>query len=256
MEDSMTPPAKLVIDFGNPPTAYGYDGDGIFTQAELCSPDPLESELVGKAVWLLPANATFTAPPAAEAGKVSVWNGTTWELKEDNRGTKYWLPGDGWQTEPHEMKDLGPLPAGAMLDRPEKPLEQVKADKLLVIDAETSAAILAGFQCEATPPDTGQPELLHFSYDEFDQQNFADAAVSMQLAATSGGAIPTATPWNAYRGHTADSKGELVILELTASSFLPIYAAALQHKAAKMAEGGRRKAAVAAARTVEEVEAI
>ena len=135
-------------------------------------------------------------------------------------------------------------------------LENVKARKLAAIDAETSSAIMAGFECEATPPDTGVPELLHFSYDSFDQQNFADAAVSMQLATASDGGIPTTTPWNAYRNHTADSKGDLVILELTAATFTPIYAAALQHKAAKMAEGGKRKAAVAAAQTAEEVEAI
>lgn len=157
---------------------------------------------------------------------------------------------DGYLT-PEEWERAHPAP------EPEpEPLETVKARKLASIDAETSAAILAGFECEATPPDTGTPELLHFSYDGFDQQNFADAAVSMQLAAAAGGAIPTSTPWNAYRGHTADSKGELVILHLTAETFVPIYAAALQHKAAKMAEGGQRKAAVAAAQTVEEVEAI
>lgn len=135
-------------------------------------------------------------------------------------------------------------------------LENVKARKLVAIDAQTSAAIMAGFECVATPPDASTPELLHFSYDEFDQQNFADAALSMQLAAAAGGGIPTSTPWNAYRNHTADSKGELVILNLTAETFLPIYAAALNHKAAKMAEGGQRKAAVAAAQTVEDVEAI
>ena len=135
-------------------------------------------------------------------------------------------------------------------------LENVKARKLAAIDAQTSSAIMAGFECEATPPDTGQPELLHFSYDEFDQQNFADAAVSMQLATASDGGIPTTTPWNAYRNHTADNKGDLVILQLTAETFLPIYTAALNHKATKMAEGGQRKAAVAAAQTVEEVEAI
>lgn len=256
MGNDMTNPDKPVIDFSNPPAAYGYDKDGIFTRTEFCSPDPLESELAGKAAWLLPANATFTAPPAAEAGKAVVWNGTAWEMMEDNRGTKYWLPEDAWDSNPREMKDLGPLPDGAVTTRPEKPLEQVKAEKLLTIDAQTSAGILAGFTCEATPPDTGQPELLHFSYDGFDQQNFADAAVSMQLAAAAGGAIPTSTPWNAYRNHTADSKGELVILQLTAETFVPIYAAALQHKAAKMADGGQRKAAVTAAQTVEEVEAI
>ncbi|WP_302260421.1 MULTISPECIES: DUF4376 domain-containing protein [Desulfovibrio] len=135
-------------------------------------------------------------------------------------------------------------------------LENVKARKLSAIDAETSSAIMAGFECEATPPDTGTPELLHFSYDSFDQQNFADAAVSMQLATASDGGIPTTTPWNAYRNHTADSKGELVILQLTAETFLPIYAAALNHKATQMAIGGQRKAAVAAAQTVEDVKAI
>lgn len=135
-------------------------------------------------------------------------------------------------------------------------LPNVKARKLASIDAETSAAIMAGFECEVTPPDTGTPELLHFSYDEFDQQNFADAAVSMQLETASAGIIPTTTPWNAYRNHTADSKGDLVILQLTAETFLPIYAAALNHKATKMAEGGQRKAAVAAAQTAEEVKAI
>ena len=155
-----------------------------------------------------------------------------------------------WETEKERL-----TAEAAAAEEAYNSLENVKARKLAVIDAETSAAILAGFECEATPPDTGTPELLHFSYDEFDQQNFADAALSMQLVATSGD-IPTSTPWNAYRGHTADSKGELVILNLTAETFLPIYAAALNHKAAKMAEGGQRKAAVAAAQTVEDVEAI
>ena len=157
---------------------------------------------------------------------------------------------DGYMT-PEEWEALHPAP------EPEpEPLDTVKSRKLAEIDAETSATIMDGFACEATPQDTGQPELLHFSYDEFDQQNFADAALSMQMAAAAGGAIPTATPWNAYRNHTADSKGELVILNLTADTFLPIYAAALTHKATQMAVGGQRKAAVAAARTVEEVEAI
>lgn len=156
-----------------------------------------------------------------------------------------------WETEKERL-----TAEAAAAEEAYNSLENVKARKLAVIDAETSAAILAGFECEATPPDTGVPELLHFSYDSFDQQNFADAAVSMQLATASDGGIPTTTPWNAYRNHTADSKGDLVILQLTAETFLPIYAAALNHKATKMAEGGQRKAAVAAAQTVEDVGAI
>lgn len=107
------------------PLAYCYTDEGEYSHAEPCQFDPLESEQKGEAVWLLPANSTFTAPPAAESGKVAVWNGTAWELREDNRGTKYWLPGDTWDSAPREMKGLGPLPEGTMLERPE-PTEQEK----------------------------------------------------------------------------------------------------------------------------------
>lgn len=140
MEDDMTTAENQVIDFSNPPTAYGYDDSGLFTHSETCSPDPLESEQKGEAVWLAPAHATLTAPPS-ETGKVAVWNGEAWELKEDNRGVKYWLPGDDWQTEPRDMKDLGPLPDGAMLDRPEKPFSQLKIEKLNEINTAYQQAI-------------------------------------------------------------------------------------------------------------------
>lgn len=140
MEDDMTTAENQVIDFSNPPTAYGYDDSGLFTHSETCSPDPLESEQKGEAVWLVPAHATLTAPPS-ETGKVAVWNGEAWELKEDNRGVKYWLPGDTWQTDPREMKDLGPLPDGAMLDRPKKPFSQLKIEKLNEINTAYQQAI-------------------------------------------------------------------------------------------------------------------
>lgn len=246
MDDTMTTLAQPVIDLGNPPQAYGYDDDGIFTQAEICSPDPLESELTGKAVWMLPANATFTPPPAAEAGKAAVWNGAAWELKEDNRGVKYWLPGDSWETEPREMKDLGALPDGALLERPEKTIDELKADKVAQIDAETSAAILAGF--EYTIDGTS----YHFSYDSFDQQNFSDTANMCQLALAGTPGLPTSVVWNSYL-----PDGTLVQQTFDAQSFLALYTAgAMQHKATQMTIGGQRKAKVWAAQTKEEIEAI
>lgn len=105
---------------------YNYNPiTGEYLHVSKCPLDPLESKRLGKEVGLLPANATFTPPPTAENGKVAVWNGTTWELKEDNRGTKYWLLGDTWQVEPREMKDLGQIPEGAVLTRPE-PTEKEK----------------------------------------------------------------------------------------------------------------------------------
>ena len=152
---------KVTIDFSNPPLSYSYDENGIFTQTESCSPDPLESEIKGEAVWLIPANATLIEPPTAVEKHIRVFKNGAWAQVEDNRGTKYWLPGDTWQTEPREMKGLGPLPDGALLERPEKSLEELKADKVSQIDAETSAAILAGFEY------TINGTSYHFSYDSF-----------------------------------------------------------------------------------------
>ncbi|WP_300907597.1 hypothetical protein [uncultured Desulfovibrio sp.] len=219
------------------------------------------------------ANATPVAPPAdVAAGHAARWTGDAWEVVEDHRrhmdskggkrgGTPYWMPdeGDDWQSSPRYMEALGPLPAGAVTVRPEQPaptLAEAKAEAAGKVDAATSAAILASFDYE-TDPGTGTPEKLHFSYDSFDQQNFSDSAIAMQLgAATASDAIPTSTPWNAYRNYTPETGGELVVLQLTAASFLPLYAAALTHKATKMAEGSARKALVESADSVEAVQAL
>lgn len=102
------------------------------------------------------------------------------------------------------------------------------------IDAETSTAILAGFDY------TVDGEVLHFSYDAFDQQNFADTANACLLQKNGAPGLPESVTWNAYR-----PDGELVRLTLTADAFLALYAAgALAHKAACMAEGGARKEAL------------
>ncbi|MCD7985083.1 MAG: phage tail protein [Desulfovibrio sp.] len=216
------------------------------------------------------ANATPVAPPAdIPDGHTARWTGSAWEVVEDHRqhmdstgtkqgGTPYWLPaeGDDYASPPRYMEVLGPLPDGAVTERPEKPaptLAEAKADALRKVDAATSAAILAGFDYE-TDPGTGAPETLHFSYDSFDQQNFADSAIAMQLgAAASSDAIPASTPWNAYRNYTPETGGELVVLQLTAATFLPLYAAALTHKATQMAEGSARKALVESADSVEAI---
>lgn len=98
--------------------------------------DPLETEQQEKEVYLLPANATFTAPPAEKEGFARVWTGESWQEVEDHRGTKYWLPGEGYGTPAHEMKALGPLPEGATTTAPEKTLDELKADKLEALKAE------------------------------------------------------------------------------------------------------------------------
>ncbi len=103
------------------------------------------------------------------------------------------------------------------------------------IDDETSAAILAGFGYMVNG------ESLHFSYDSFDQQNFADTANACLMRKAGANDLPQTVTWNAYKPN-----GDLVRLELSADEFLALYAGgALAHKARCMAEGGVKKAALA-----------
>lgn len=97
--------------------------------------DPLESEKAGKDIYLLPANATWEQPPIKE-GYTTVWNGKEWDAVEDNRKKEYWLPEDKYGAPAREMKELGPLPEGAMLTAPERTLEEVKAAKIAELKAE------------------------------------------------------------------------------------------------------------------------
>ena len=100
--------------------------------------DPLETQLQQKEIYLLPADATFSAPTLQE-GYVSVFKDGAWENIEDNRGKEYWLPEDKYGAPARAMKELGPLPEGAMLTAPERTLEEVKADKVQRLKAERDA---------------------------------------------------------------------------------------------------------------------
>ena len=101
--------------------------------------DPLETQLQQKEIYLLPADATFSAPTLQE-GYVSVFKEGAWENIEDNRGKEYWLPEDKYGAPAHEMKELGPLPEGATLTVPERILDEVKAAKIAELKAERDAA--------------------------------------------------------------------------------------------------------------------
>ena len=124
-------------------------------------------------------------------------------------------------------------------------LDELKTAKAAQIDADTSAAIAVGFDYDV------DGVTYHFSYDAFDQQNFADTAnvCLMKLSGMPG--LPDSVTWNAY---TPD--GELARLTFDAPGFLALYAGgAMRHKNGTMQRGGERKAAVEAAATAEEVEA-
>ena len=97
--------------------------------------DPLETQLQQKKIYLLPADATFSAPTLQE-GYVSVFKEGAWENIEDNRGKEYWLPEDKYGAPAREMKELGPLPKGATLTAPERTLDEVKAAKIAALKVE------------------------------------------------------------------------------------------------------------------------
>ncbi len=125
-------------------------------------------------------------------------------------------------------------------------LEELKAAKKARIDAETSAAILAGFDYAV------DGVTYHFSYDAFDQQNFADTANVCIMKQSGAQGLPDSVMWNAY----TVPGGELERLTFDASGFLALYAGgAMRHKNGTMQRGGERKAAVEAATTAKEVEA-
>ena len=69
---------------------YNYDKNtGEFLNATPAQLDPAETELQGKDVFLLPANATFIEPPIAVDGKIQVFKKEKWSMKTDMRGTTY-----------------------------------------------------------------------------------------------------------------------------------------------------------------------
>lgn len=129
---------------------------------------------------------------------------------------------------------------------PEPSLEELKEQKIKQIDKETSESILSGFDYIINDTE------YHFSYDNFDQQNFADTANMCQLALSGTEGLPTSVTWNSYL-----KDGTLVQQEFDANSFLKLYTSgAMVHKATQMAIGGQRKAAVQLASTKEELDNI
>lgn len=125
-----------------------------FLYAEEAFLDPLETEQQGHDIYLIPADSTFTPPLDEKEGYAVCWNGTAWEYIEDHRqkrdmggvpiegtGTAYWMPDDIWQTPARYMKELGPLPEGALLEALAKTDEEVAAETLAQAKAERTDAV-------------------------------------------------------------------------------------------------------------------
>ena len=160
----------------------------------------------------------------------------------------YHVPNDGEWTDMHNvLADYVKRHPEVVQDESAKTptLEELKTAKKAQIDAETSAAILAGFNYAVNGV------TYHFSYALDDQQNFSDTANVCLMKQAGMPGLPDSVTWNAY---TPD--GDMVRLTFDASGFLALYAGgAMKHKNETMQRGGERKAAVEAATTAEEVEA-
>ena len=62
--------------------AYSYDNDGKYIGIYNCQIDPIAMRREGHDVYLLPASATFAAPPEYDPEtEIPVWDGEQWELE-------------------------------------------------------------------------------------------------------------------------------------------------------------------------------
>ena len=130
--------------------------------------------------------ATPVALPASiPSGHVARWTGDAWETVEDHRqhmdergrkegGTQYWLPGDTWRSEPRYTDELGPLPENALLERPERPLDEYKADKRREIAAGYTAALTATLTMPAESPSAAEVATGAALFAADDAVGFAD----------------------------------------------------------------------------------
>ena len=193
--------------------------------------NPLESELQGKTIYLLPANATFEKPNLQE-GFASVFNGTQWENIEDNIGKEYWLDTDTFGTPAKTMKDLGAFPAGAVFTAPAKTLEQLKADKINELKSIRDA--------EEVKPIEYNGNLYDYDDKARDRINAAIVALSLQ---GEGASIDWTTADNADVKVTADDLRMVIAMVAQRSNALHVAYRAAKDK-------------VEAATTVTEIEAV
>lgn len=132
--------------------------------------DPLESELQGKSIYILPPNGTFKEPIFKE-GFANVWGWEDWEYIEDNRGKEYWLDTDEYLSPARVMEELGKLPENAVFEAPKQTLESAKEEKLnefkAIIEAEEGKAIEYSYH--------------FFDYDDISKRRIRDAITELSL---------------------------------------------------------------------------
>lgn len=191
----------------------------------------METQLQQKKIYLLPADATFSAP-ALQEGYVSVFKEGAWENIEDNRGKEYWLPEDTYGTPARKMETLGALPTDAMFTPPKKMLEQVKQEKIIELKIMRDTAEVEPIEYQG----------YSFDYDSKARERISAAIIALETA----GASATLT-WT-----TADNRD----VKVTASDLRGIVAAVAVRSNALHVKYRKAKTLVEAAGTADEVKAV
>ena len=117
------------------PTLYHFDA----LTGELSGTTPARANPKQEGAWLLPAFATFTAPPEVAEHEAAVYAEGAWTIVPDWRGYTYWLA----DRSKHKITELGEAPPPEALEEcPPPPLEDVRLAALRFIDTKAEAARL------------------------------------------------------------------------------------------------------------------
>ena len=140
---------------------YYYDNNGFYTH-----------QMPANAGSLPPQNAVRFAP-TFEAGFWPQLVDGTWQNKENHTNrtyegqpqipTDYWLASDAWDSPARHMSDLGPLPAGALLSAPAKPLDIAKAEAKEQLKAYRQNVEYGGFMLNGQKWDSEQKDELRLN---------------------------------------------------------------------------------------------
>lgn len=208
---------------------YQFDIENKTYKGELILDD---SDKSPSGAWNIPGDCTETVPPTEKENYIPVWNGVAWVETEDYRGTKYWLPGDTYGTPGREVKEIGPLPEGAMLTPPEQTIDEVKVIKKSVLKAERD-------QKEVLP--------IEYNGNSFDYDAKARDRINAAIIALDMAGAEATLQWT-----TADNTNATV----TAQDLRNIIAAVAMRSNTLHEQYRVAKEVVNAAETKEEVEAI
>ena len=208
---------------------YQFDVENKTYKGELILDD---SDKSPSGAWNVPGDCVEVAPPTPQENYIPVWNGAAWVETEDYRGKEYWLPGDTYGTPGREVKEIGPLPEGAMLTPPEQTIDEVKVIKKSVLKAERD-------QKEVLP--------IEYNGNSFDYGDKARDRINAAIIALDMAGTEATLQWT-----TADNTNATV----TAQDLRNIIAAVAMRSNTLHEQYRIAKEAVNAAETKEEVEAV